>query len=384
MNVARFVKERLAALVSHDTISSKPMIELGNLVASWCDDLGFQTQLIYDPLNPHKANVLATIGPNKPGGLMISGHLDVVPTEGQPWNTDPFSLTEKDEKLYGRGTADMKGFIASTFTSLQQMSLTNLQKPLALLWTYDEEVGGRGSKHFADHIHNIQINIPLPTQALIGEPTDFHIFNMHPGYVTLAITTTGQAAHSSKPDLGASAISAMQHILYIIEQYARELKSRKRFKGILERPFTTINVGQIRGGSAVNIVPDHCQITVSYRPLPGDNPEDVYRELENRIRHARLPKGTTTTCELLAVTPALLTHPGQPLEAYLTPHAATHNLGAAAFATDGGNLSHAGIKSLIFGPGSIDVAHKANEYIDVNSLVTSVSVVQDIIQKWCC
>lgn len=371
----------LKPLIAFDTVSSRSVMGLATHMASACEKLGFEVELLSDPDDPHKANVLCMAGPQKEGGLILSGHMDVVPTEDQPWHSDPFRLTEREGKLYGRGTADMKGFLACTLAALGRLDLKKLREPLALMWTYDEEVGCRGSHKL---VHALQ-KTPriLPSEALIGEPTDFKILRMHPGHVSIKIVTHGLAAHSSKPDQGASAIKAMARILNTIETLEGELMQERRHEAHLERPFVVMNVGTIRGGQAVNIVPDRCDILLGYRPLPGDEALAVAKRLKERIEALGVREPLEWSMEVLSATPALLTPEGQPLQAILAPHAQSPNTGAAAFATDGGNLAALGIGSLIFGPGSIDVAHKANEYVEASALLRGTDAIEKIIATRC-
>lgn len=361
----------LAKLVAFRSVSSAPLLDICEWVAEACTSFGFNCELQHDPKEPGKANVIATIGPKVEGGLILSGHLDVVPTEGQPWSSDPFILSKRDGRLYGRGAADMKGFVAATLATLPLLDLQKLKKPLVLIWTYDEEVGCKGSAQFA--LRNAPLLDWYPREALIGEPTDLRIFRMHPGHVTCSITLKGKAAHSSKPDLGQSAIKKAGQILNGLEALEHNLQKERRLEGVLERPYTTLNVGTIHGGQAINIVPDHCEIQVGYRPLPGDDALAVFRSIQALSDDARV--------DLLNVTPALLTAENTALEGLLRPHASS--VGAASFATDGGNLASLGIASLVFGPGSIDVAHRADEYIDEETLLSTPKLLAEIIRKRC-
>jgi len=370
--------QNLRELVAFKSVSNTPILDLCAWVRDACASFGFKSELQYDPNNKTKANVIAHIGPQEPGGLILSGHLDVVPTEGQPWSSNPFELTERQGRLYGRGASDMKGFIAATLASFHRVSLQQLQKPIVLIWTYDEEVGCKGSAQFAKR--NETLPDWYPREALIGEPTDMQILRMHPGHVTFKIVVQGKAAHSSKPDLGRSAIKAANKLLTELEKLELELQSEQRLKKFLERPYVVLNVGMIRGGEAVNIVPDRCEILVGYRPLPGDAADAVFLRFKDRVHDLALPD---VDLSLENITPALLTASGIPLQSLLEPHAHSKPCGAASFATDGGNLASLGIKSLIFGPGSIDVAHRADEYIENKALLDAPRVISDIIRRRC-
>ena len=271
----------LQKMVAFETTSDKSNLPLANFLAENFEKLGFNVEYLNNDENSHKTNLVCSAGPQKAGGLVISGHMDVVPTEGQPWVTDPFCLTEKDGKLFGRGTADMKGFIACTLFALSQIDLKKLKDPLCLMWTYDEEIGCQGSFKLAETLtKNPRI---LPEEAIVGEPTDFKIFRMHPGHITFKINTTGLAAHSSKPDLGKNAIKTMQIVLDVLEKITEDLQKETRFETFFDRPYVTLNVGMISGGTAVNIVPDNCEIIVGYRPMPGDDPLAVLQRIKTRL-----------------------------------------------------------------------------------------------------
>ncbi len=371
----------LARLVAFDSVSSRPMRDLAAFVAERCEDLGFRVEWVDDPDHPGKATLLARVGPESEArdGLVISGHLDVVPTEGQPWTSDPFRLTERDGRLYGRGTADMKGFVAATLQALRRVDLSQLRRELVLAWTHDEEVGCLGSAQLAARL--VAEGSPVPRACLIGEPTDFRILRMHPGHVGAEIVLSGKAAHSSRPDLGINAIAAAQRVLAAIEEVAHALSQSPADLPELERPWVAVNVATISGGTALNIVPDQCVIRLGYRPLPGMPFDLPFRLIEARLADLPLPGGYRA--RILRVTPALLTPTGTTLEDDLRPHACHPDCGAATFATDGGNLVRAGMQPLIFGPGSIEVAHQADEYLEIGPLHRAVDVVADVVYARC-
>jgi acetylornithine deacetylase len=206
---------------------------------------------------------------------------------------------------------------------------------------------------------------------------------MHPGHVSVGIETFGESAHSSKPDLGASAIKAMQRVLTLCERVESELLLERRLEESLDRPWVSFNVGQIQGGQAVNLVPDRCELLLGYRPLPGDDSRAVFDRLSAGLAELTLPDGTRVEASIRTLSPALLTPEGLALQRALEGHACHSKLGAASFATDGGNLASLGIQSLIFGPGSIDVAHKANEYVAREALERGVKMVESVIRDRC-
>jgi acetylornithine deacetylase len=368
----------LARLVAFDSVSSRPMADLAGYVAERCADLGFRTELFPDAHHPGKCTVVASIGPETgTEGLVVSGHLDVVPTEGQPWTSDPFRLTERDGRLVGRGAADMKGFVAATLQALARVERGHWRRELVLVWTHDEEVGCLGSAQVARELGARGRVLPKP--CLIGEPTGFRVLRMHPGHVGVEIEVRGRAAHSSRPDLGSNAITLAARVIGAIDALGDELARERADVPELDRPFVVLNVGRVQGGTAINIVPDRCVIHLGYRQLPGMADDAPFRRLE-----ARLAAFPDCSARILRVTPALLTRPGTPLEAVLRRHADDPSVGAATFATDGGNLAKLGTEPLVFGPGSIEVAHQADEYVSAADLVRAVDVVEAIVREACC
>ena len=363
------VVDTLARLVAFPTVSTEPVVALAGYVAERCEAAGFRVERFVAP-GEGKLNLVCSKGPRGTDGIVLSGHMDVVPTVGQPWSSDPFRLTERGSRLVGRGTADMKGFIAATIEALAR--LPTLERELVLVWTCDEEVGCLGSKDLVPKL----ADRPLPRLCVIGEPTSFRILRMHPGHTAVRILCGGKAAHSSKPDLGDNAITKAARVIDRLEGLAADWRRDVRFAELLERPFVVMNVATIQGGSAINIVPDHCVLEVGFRPLPGMVVEDLVRQLRERI-------GDLGAVELRRETPAMLTAAGGELEGLLRPDASAPGTGAASFATDGGNFAALGMESLVFGPGSIDVAHMADEYVDGGELHRAVDVVTGLVSRRC-
>lgn len=373
------VVEELGRLIAYPTVSNRPVVELAAHLAGRAEDLGFRVERFDPGDRPGKCSVIASIGDTEaPDGLVISGHMDVVPTEGQPWTSDPFRLTARGDHLYGRGTADMKGFIAATYEGLARLPRTGYRRPLVLIWTHDEEIGCLGSSELA----RAWAGRRMPRECWIGEPTGFRIQRMHPGHVAVEIGVTGRAAHSSRPDLGTNAIEACAAIALVARDLAVSLSTRiDPSLPEMDRPWVTLNVAEIHGGRAINIVPDECTIRLGYRPLPGHDPLAVFHELMARIDALGLPTPVQGT--VLRVTPAMLTPDGTALQPVLDAHAHDHRCGAATFATDGGNLARLGMQPLVFGPGSIDVAHQADEYVPTSELVRAVDVVEAVVRDRC-
>ena len=376
------VVELLGRLIAYPTVSSSPVTAIAAELAQRAEDLGFTIERFDDPTAAGKTNIVATIGPaDASGGLVLSGHMDVVPTEGQPWTSDPFALTERGDRLVGRGTADMKGFIAAVMVALSRIPATAWQRPLTLIWTHDEEVGCHGSQHLARRF--LDEGRRLPRRCWIGEPTGLQVLRMHAGHVAVRIEAAGAAAHSAFPELGANAIEAAALAVTQLRQLAANWRERRASAEGLERDFVPLNVGVIEGGAAVNIVPDRCVVHAGYRPLPGMGHEPLFARICAAIDALDLPAGTSLTTRLVRVTPSLCTPAETPLVAPLLHHASSAALGAAGFATDGGNLALCGAEPLVFGPGSIKVAHQADEHILRSELERTVGIVEQVVRAAC-
>lgn len=365
----------LAQLVSLPSVSRDPCGPVADWMAERCEALGMHVTLV--PSGPGKVNVLASAGPPGTDGLVLSGHMDVVPTEGQPWTSDPFRLTERDGLLYGRGAADMKGFLACTLRALAAAPLHRLRRELLLVWTCDEEIGCFGSAAVASRL--VEDGRPVPRACLIGEPTGFRVLRMHPGHVQVSVTVGGRAAHSSRPDLGINAIEAAAEVVLLCRELGAQLADEADARG---EPRVVLNVGRIHGGAAINIVPDRCVVELGYRPQPGGDDHAVLRRLRALLADRLAGSGCTIGATCDAVVPTLHTPSGTALAALLAPHAAPGDE-AATFATDGGNLARAGMEPLVFGPGAIEVAHQADEHVARADLERAVGVIGDLVAARC-
>jgi acetylornithine deacetylase len=376
------VEQTLARLVGWNTESHRPLVSMASWLADHAESAGMCVERFES--SPGKINVVATAGPDVKGGLGLSGHMDVVPVEGQAWTTDPFCLTARDGRLLGRGTCDMKGFIAASVEAIAGMNLDRLRRPLVLIWTHDEEVGCRGSAVLAQTL--AEQGRTLPEAMVVGEPTSFRVAHLHPGHSTYIIECTGRPAHSARPALGLSAIGLARDVLVALAEVEHTLAQTRRFEDILPTPHTLLNVGEIRGGTAVNIIPEHCCITVGIRPLPGVRAAEVEQLLSRALAEvtarAAAHGGTVTLrnaqCSEGLHTPETCDH-----ISLLMRHSPDTRLHGVPFATDAGNLSTLGCAPLIFGPGSIDVAHRPDEWLERADLAKTVDIVQDLIYRRC-
>ena len=376
------VEQTLDRLVGWDTVSHRPLDAMAGWLADRAEAAGMRVERFES--TPGKVNVVASAGPDITGGLGLSGHMDVVPVEGQAWTTDPFTLTARDDRLLGRGTCDMKGFIAATVEAIDGMDLQKLQRPLVLVWTHDEEVGCMGSAVLARTLR--AAGRTLPDAMVIGEPTSFQVANLHPGHATYIITCTGRPAHSSRPSLGLSAIALARDVLVELGHLEQELAEHRGFEDQLPTPHTILNVGLIRGGAAVNIIPEHCELTVGVRPLPGLTGAEVRASIEGAlagIQAKALDNGGQVVFREAQCSEGLHTAADCPHVDLLLRHSPEPRLMGVPFATDAGNLSTLGCSPLVFGPGSIDVAHRPDEWLTRADLARTVDIVQDLIYRRC-
>lgn len=369
---------RLKRYVAYPTISSNPVIELASDLAQGAEDLGFSVHMLES--TPSKVNVLATIGPQE-HSLVLSGHMDVVPTEGQDWTGDPFKLRQLDDRLVGRGSCDMKGFIASTMTVLQSMRMETLKRGLALVWTHDEEVGCLGSQQFVSKLP--ELGYSLPKSILIGEPTGMTYARKHGGHTSLKVEIIGKAAHSSKPRLGCSAIKFAVSFVALLNDLEQTWCDHPiNVEGTT--CFPLLNVAQITGGEAINIIPNHCTVKIGLRAMPTQNSlnliEAVKDRLDNLTNH---PEWIDIDAHIKVIqdAPPLHTCSGSRLEEHLIEQGCLEG-GTLPFATDGGWFSRTGAQPIICGPGQIDVAHQPDEYITVSDLRQSNQFLRRLISDW--
>jgi acetylornithine deacetylase len=360
--------EILERLIAFDTTSSRSNLGLIQWVAAYLRRLGIEAELT--AAAEGKANLFATIGRSDNGGVILSGHTDVVPVAGQEWHSDPFRLTERPDqdggRLYGRGSADMKGFIALVLALAPQMTSRALAVPLHLAFTHDEETGCLGVPAL---IRALPTGMARPLMAIVGEPTSMQIANAQKGCAFFRTRITGREGHSSAPDRGVSAISAAAEMIAEIGRLHAEARGRARPDSGFDPPHTTLSVGTIAGGTAVNIIARECAFDWDLRTLPDEDAAALKARLDRfasadllpRIR-AIYPEASVETETIVAV-PPLVPATGSPAEALAHRLTETNTTTTVSFATEAGLYQAAGIPAIVCGPGSIDVAHKPDEFI---------------------
>ncbi|MTV26357.1 acetylornithine deacetylase [Nitriliruptoraceae bacterium ZYF776] len=364
------VHDVLATLVATDTTTAGSNLEAVGYVESLLDAHGVPHLRVPSP-DGTKANLLARIGPEVEGGVVLTGHLDCVPVAGQPWSQDPFTLTEVGDRYVGRGTTDMKGFLAVVLAALPRLLAGGLRRPVLLALTYDEEIGTVGAPSAVEALLATQ---PRPTAVLVGEPTSMEVVTAHKGVRSFATRVDGIDGHSSQPQHAVNAVAALARIATFIADLAeehREAGGDARFTP----PETTFNLATITGGQAINIVPRLAELTWEYRPVPADDGDAIVRRVQAFVHREVLPRLTSTagegdvTFEPLAVARALAAEPDGAAEALARRLSGYEGPARTVpFATDGGHFQAAGLSTVVCGPGAIDQAHTADEWIAIEQL----------------
>jgi acetylornithine deacetylase len=357
----------LARLVAHRTVSSDSNLALIEDVRRYLESFGVASRLVPNA-DGTKANLVATIGPSVAGGAVLSGHTDVVPVEGQPWSSDPFALVERDGRLYGRGSSDMKGFIACALAAVPALVHAKLQRPIHLCLSYDEEIGCFGAPHAIELFGR-----ELPTAALciVGEPTMMRVVVGHKSSWVNRVEIVGREAHSSAPHLGANAIVYMGRFLAFLDTLQAELRAKGLADAVpgvaFDPPWTTLGIGLIHGGTAANIVARECKLTWEFRALPGADPAAIYAQAAAKIAEfdalikKEAPEASVTMTRYAAI-PGLKPEIDGPAAKLALALTGANRTETVAFGTEAGQFQAAGISTVICGPGDIAVAHKTDEY----------------------
>ena len=375
----------LDRLVAFDTTSAKSNLALIDFVADRLGEHGVASTRIHDSERT-KANLFASIGPPVNGGVALSGHTDVVPVTGQRWSSDPFTLRHDaaSGRLYGRGSADMKGFIACVLAHVPAFRAADLKVPLHIALSYDEEVGCIG---VGGMIAGFGDGLPKPAIAIVGEPTSMQIVNAHKGIRGFRVVLDGVAAHSSAPHLGVSAIAYAAEIVGFIGALAGEMRAAADPANGFEPPWTTFNIGRIEGGEALNIIPEHCSFVWEFRPLPDTEADAIEARVADFIANDIAPRmraehdAAGVRIEALPRVPPLAAHPDSPAERLVRRLTGANETHTVAYTAEASQFQQAGIPAVLCGPGSIDQAHQADEWIAVDQLA-ACSAFLDRLTAW--
>lgn len=376
------MQELLAALVGFDTTSAKSNLALIAFVEDYLERHGVTSTRIPSP-DGSKADLFASVGPAGKSGIGLSGHSDCVPVEGQRWTSDPFTLTLRDGKLYGRGACDMKGFLACVLASVPMFQARALKEPVHIIISYDEEVGCTGVRPL---IARLGHNLPRPRAVIVGEPTSMKVIDAHKRIDAYRTRVTGREAHSSMPELGVNAITAAAALIGELDRLGADIAATQNDPRF-EPPFSTVFVGTIEGGTAHNIVPKHCEFEWQVRSLPSAAPAEVPRDLAAFARAALLPKMQQVTPEAAIDTvtqgsvPAFVASPGSAAVALALKLTGADKTHAVSYTTEAGLFEQAGCPSVICGPGNIAQAHAADEFVSIAQLDACMAFLEGLADR---
>ena len=373
--------ELLERLVAFDTESSKSNLALIDFVAEYLDSWGVP-HLRVPNAEGDKAALFATLGPVTDGGVVLSGHTDVVPVTGQAWTSDPFRLRVADGRAYGRGAVDMKGFDALALAMVPAALEAGLTRPIHILLSYDEETTCLG---VADTIARFGADLPRPGAVIVGEPTEMQVADAHKSVVTYNTTVHGHAAHSAKPGLGANAVMAAADLIAELNRIADAMVARGDASGRFDPPNTTVHVGVIEGGTARNILPKLCTFLWEFRGLPDLDMAEIpalFAAACERVTRERLNRygefGHIATVEEVSV-PGLGPDPGSEAERLALRLAGRNATITVPYATEAGRFQRAGIPTVVCGPGSIDQAHQPDEFITLDELARGEAFMRRLV-----
>lgn len=377
-NSVRSILEKMLAV---DTTSRESNLELIHFIQDYLATYSVPTQLFYND-SGSKANLYARIGPAGNGGVMLSGHTDVVPVDGQSWSVPPFALTQQEDRYYGRGSADMKGFLACVLASVPDFLAHPLRMPLHLAFSYDEEVGCLGVRSLVAHINASK---DKPAMCIIGEPTEMQPVYGHKGKFAMRCQVHGHACHSAYAPRGVNAIEYAAKLINKLTTLGSQLATAQdpRF----DPSYSTLQIGTINGGTALNIVPQDCQFDFEIRHLPDVRVDGVINEIKQYARDELLPAmqqvapNSDITFRPLSQYPGLLTDSQSDFAQWLAQWCCRDEFSTVAFGTEGGLFDEAGVATLICGPGSMEQGHKPDEYVSIEQIEHCMKMLTNL-REW--
>ena len=368
----------LERLVSFDSVSGRPTHGIVGYITDYLAGHGIEATLSYDP-DGERANVFATIGPEVDGGVVFNGHTDVVPVAGQEWSSDPFILTRKGDRLFGRGSVDMKGFLACVLGAVPAFKAADLKKPVHIAFSFDEETGGLGMPYLLQHMAGKSFR---PSVVVIGEPTEMNIITGHKGGYEMRTEVTGFEVHSSDPGKGVNAISCAMRLIAKIEEIGARLAARPAPGSPYVPPYTTFNIGTISGGVVRNATAGWCNFDWEFRPLPGDDGAAIIAEIDAYAAETLLPvmRAVSADADIRNIAevwvPPLDDRNATEATEFVSKVTGLNSCDVVSFGTDGGYFSDAGFSTVVFGPGSINRAHKPDEYIEIAELAEGLDFLE--------
>jgi len=373
--------EMLARLIAFDTVSRNSNLELIGFAQSLFHAAGAATRLTHDTAKT-KANLFATLGPQTDGGFVLSGHTDVVPVDGQDWSSNPFAGVIREGRIYGRGAADMKGFLAVALALIPEFAALELKRPLHFALSFDEEVGCVGVRRLLQDLEAAAIK---PALAIIGEPTQMRLVGAHKSGAVIETVARGREGHSSAPAQGANAVMMAGEFIALLAALGNELMAdRDEF---FDPPYTTIQANMVSGGTAVNVLAREARVTWEYRGLPDRDAASIVARADKQAAAAILPRYRAGASDarfetrIRAAYPGLVRDPDSPALRLASALTGSNEIHAVAYGTEAGLFQQAGIPAIVCGPGSIAQAHKADEFLALDQLESCATFLRRLAQK---
>ena len=378
--------ELIEKLISFDTTSRESNLEIISFIQDYLNDLGIDSQLVHNEEGT-KANLYATVGDANASGVMLSGHTDVVPIDGQEWDTDPFKVTRKGNRLYGRGTSDMKSFVAITLAQLPKFQARGLKTPIHLAFSYDEEVGCIGVRRLIEIIKDMPVK---PAMCIVGEPTSMQVITGHKGKRSYRVHVRGLEAHSSLAPHGVNAIEYASRLIAFLSDLAARIADKGPHDELYDVPHTTVHTGTIQGGTQLNIVPKDCVFEYEFRYVDQQDPQALEDKIRAFARDELAPQmhaissDTGINIELVNDMPGLEMDVDAEVVTFVKALAERNDHAKVAFGTEAG-LFHqrANIPTVVCGPGSIDQAHKPNEFIEMEQIDACEAFLDRLMDRVC-
>jgi acetylornithine deacetylase len=377
--------EMIRRLVAMDTTSRNSNLEIIAFIADYLAGLGVESQIVHDEAG-RKANLYATLGPRDKPGIALSGHTDVVPIDGQDWRSDPWTLTDRDGRLFGRGTADMKSFLGIVLTKVPELLRRQPETPVHLIFTYDEEVGCLGVRRLLPVLMALPVR---PFACIIGEPTDMKVMVGHKGKMSLRCRVHGRECHSSLAPQGVNAVEYAAEVIAYLRGMARRIAAEGPFDEDFDVAHSTVHTGVVHGGTALNIVPKDCFFDFEFRFVPGVDPQALLAEVKGYAEGKLAPQMRAIAPEAgfswepISAFPGLDIAVDSDIVAFVKSLTGGNSVGKVAFGTEGGLYQEAGIPTVICGPGSITQAHKPDEFIEMTQIDQCEAFMGRLMDKVC-
>lgn len=377
-------KSILADLIAFPTVSYDSNLDMIDYIAGYLEEHGARVDVFKDETG-HKANLFATIGPDGDGGLVLSGHSDVVPVTDQDWTDDPFQMVEREGKLFGRGTCDMKGFIAATLAMAPKFAKAPLTRPIHFAFTHDEETGCIGAGHLVEALRERDIH---PSMAIIGEPTMMRIIEGHKGCYEYTTRFQGLEGHGSAPDVGVNAVEYAVRYVNRLMELREDLKSMMPAGSQFEPPWTTMNIGALQGGSVHNVIAPKAEVKWEMRPVQTSDADYVKSEIGHYCENVLLPAmqavhpNASIETEIMGEVAGLIPTDENEARQIVSELTGANTTDLVAFGTEAGLFQSLGMDVIVCGPGSIEQAHKADEFLAIDQLTQCLTLLEKLTKRF--